>query len=455
MVGLRLNARFVIRSHPGRRAGHSPVLDHDGGVSIEPDPGSGPGSARDAGLESGLGPRLIAVAVCTGIAAGAGGILLTLLLHLVQHLAFGYTEASFLTGVERAAPLRRVLALAIGGLVVGLGWWAFRRWTAPLSGVDDAVRDGTGRLPLREATAEAALQIVAVGVGASLGREGAPRLLGAALAGWLADRTGLGPPQRRTLLACGAGAGLAAVYNVPLGGALFTLEILLMSVALRDVIPALISSSVATAVAWPVLSSAPTYQVAAVSLHPNEVVFAVVLGPVAGLFAVGFVRLVGGARTLVPTGWRLPIAVTVVFAGLGALAIAYPQLLGNGKGPAQLAFDGSQTLVLVAILILLKPLATAACLAGGANGGLLTPALSLGALLGALAGGGFSTLWPGTPVTAFAMIGAAAVLAATQRAPLCAIALVLEFTQTGLTLVVPLGIAVAGALVTSKLLRRR
>ncbi|MET3805103.1 H+/Cl- antiporter ClcA [Nakamurella sp. UYEF19] len=418
-------------------------LGHDGGVSTE----------RAGAAGHGLGVRLITVAVCTGLAAGVAGVLLTLLLHLVQHLAFGYTEATFLTGVERASPLRRVLALGVGGLVVGLGWWALRRWTAPLSSIDDAVRDGTGRLPLREATAEGVLQIVAVGCGASLGREGAPRLLGAALAGWLADRTGLGSTQRRTVLACGAGAGLASVYNVPLGGALFTLEILLMSAALREVIPALISSAVATAVAWPVLSSRPTYLVAPVSLHPNEIVFAAALGPIAGLLAVGFVRLAAAARRAAPTGWRLPIVVTVVFAGLGAVAIAYPALLGNGKGPAQLALDGSTSLLLLATLILLKPIATAACLASGANGGLLTPALAIGALLGALAGGGFSMLWPGTPVAAFAMIGAAAVLAAAQRAPLCAIVLVLEFTQTGLTLLLPLGIAVGGAMLVAERLR--
>ncbi len=138
----------------------------------------------------------------------------------------------------------------------------------------------------------------------------------------------------------------------------------------------------------------------------------------------------------------------MLFAAVGALAIPFPQLLGNGKGPAQLAFDGALGLPLFAALVLLKPLATALCLRSGATGGLLTPALATGALLGAATGGLWAHIWPGTPLGAYALIGAAAVLASTQRAPLTAIVLVLEFTHTGLALLVPILIAVAAATLT-------
>jgi len=137
---------------------------------------------------------------------------------------------------------------------------------------------------------------------------------------------------------------------------------------------------------------------------------------------------------------------------VGAVAIAYPQLLGNGKGPAQLAFDGTLSLLVLGILVALKPLATAVCLAGGASGGLLTPALATGAMFGALAGGAWSLLWPGAAIAAYAIVAAAAVLATTQKAPLCAIVLVLEFTHTGLELAVPTLLAVVGALLTASLL---
>lgn len=398
--------------------------------------------------------RLVVAATATGVAAGIGGICLSLLLHLVQHLAFGYTEETFLTGVQRATAARRVLALAVGGVIVGLGWWALRRWARPVPSVEQVLAQGEGTFPPLLITADALLQVVAVGAGASLGREGAPRQVGAMLAHLLAQRLGLTAAQRRTIVACGAGAGLAAVYNVPLGGALFTLEILLTSAALAEVIPAVLSSAVATAVAWPVLSDRPTYLVPTVTMHPALLVSALLIGPCAGAVGVGFLRLTAAARAVAPSGWRLVVAIPLAFTAVGATAISFPQLLGNGKGPAQLAFDGTLTLLVLAALVALKPLAAAACLAGGSAGGLLTPALATGAMLGALTGGAFSLLWPGAPIAGYAIIAAAAVLATTQKAPLCAIVLVLEFTHTGLALAVPTILAVAGAVLTAAFLDR-
>lgn len=327
-----------------------------------------------------------------GLAAGAGGIVLTLLLHAVQHLAFGYTEATFLLGVERAAPSRRVIAMAIGGLIVGMGWWALHRWSAPVPSIEQALLDPEQPLPVGALTADAALQIVAVGAGASLGREGAPRQLGAVLAHLIARRLRLPAAQRRTVVACGAGAGLAAVYNVPLGGALFTLEILLASASLADVIPALLSSSVATALAWTVLSNRPTYLVAAPTLHASLLGWAVLVGPIAGVVGVLFLLFTGWCRGLAPSRWRRPVAITTVFTGVGAAAVIYPELLGNGKGPTQLALNGTLGLATLALLVVLKPVATGACLASGATGGLLTPALATGAMLGGLTGGAWSLL---------------------------------------------------------------
>ncbi|MEP6561557.1 MAG: chloride channel protein [Nakamurella sp.] len=398
--------------------------------------------------------RLILATVVTGVLAGLAGIALTLLLHTVQHAAFGYTEEAFLLGVEQASATRRVAAMAIGGAVAGTGWWALWRYSRRFPAVGDALSGPDSELPLPTVTADAALQIIAVGFGASLGREGAPRQVGAALGGWLAKLLRLDPGQRRTVLACGAGAGLAAVYNVPLGGAVFTLEVLLVSARARDVVPAILSSAVAAAVAWPVLGSQPTYLVPPVNADAAILVWAVLLGPVAGVIGVGFLGATSWARRRAPkAGWRLPLATTAVFAAVGALAIGYPALLGNGKGLAQLAFDGTLGMGGLGALLILKPLATAACLGSGARGGLLTPAVATGALLGALTGNLWVLLWPGAPTAAFALIGAAAVLATTQRAPLCAIVLIMEFTHTGLDLLVPMLIAVVGAMLTGRLLR--
>jgi H+/Cl- antiporter ClcA len=394
--------------------------------------------------------------VLTGTAAGVLGIALTLLLHLVQHLAFGDTENTFLVGVQRAGGSRWVLAVTAGGLLVGTAWW-LRRRRVPNSAVSvtSALRAARPRLPVVATIADAVVQIIAVGAGASLGREGAPRQAGAASGGWIGTRLTVTPAQQRTLVAAGAGAGLAAVYNVPLGGAAFTLEVLLGSIALAEVVPAVLCAAVATVLAWPVLGNQPTYRIPAVGLDLPVLCWAVVLGPIAGIAGVLFTGLMTAARLHAPTGLRSVAAITAVFAGLGALAITYPQLLGNGKGMAGLAFDGSLGLGLAGLLLVLKPVATAACLGAGAIGGLLTPSLATGAALGVFTGRLWSVLWPGAPLVEYAVVGAAALLAVTLHAPVTAVILTLEFVGTAQALLVPMLVGVALAAGTASVLRRR
>lgn len=399
--------------------------------------------------------RLALATVLVGAAAGVAGTLLTLLLHLVQHIAFGYTENTFLIGVGHASSTRRVGALFVGGVLCGVGFWLRRRWIHNEAvSVTHALRDPAPSLPVVATFADAAIQIVAVGAGASLGREGAPRQAGAALGGWLATRFGLSPAHRQLLLACGAGAGLAAVYNVPLAGAMFTLEILLGTLAWRAVVPALATSVIATVVAWQVLGTAPTYAVTGAGLDPPVVVWALVLGPVAGVLGVAFSRLMSLCRSNAPSGWHTVVAIPVVFTALGVLATKYAPLLGNGKGMAGLAFDGAVSLGMAATLMVLKPAATAACLASGAIGGLLTPALATGAMLGLFGGHLWSLFWAGSSATQYAVVGAAAFLAITQRAPVTAAVLAIEFIGTGVVLLVPIAIAIVLALPTARTCER-
>jgi H+/Cl- antiporter ClcA len=408
----------------------------------------------DPAARAAFDARLIGATVLTGVAAGVAGMAIVLVLHLVQHISFGYTENTFLYGVEQASSLRRVLALGIGGLVVGLGWWAQRRFIAAPISVTRSLSAARSPLPVGPTAIDAVLQIVAVGVGASLGREGAPRQVGASLGNWIATRIGVSAPQRRLLLAAGAGAGLAAVYNVPLGGALFTLEVLLASFAFADLVVALLCSAIATITAWPLVTDQPTYHLAAPPLHASVVVWSIVIGPVAALAGLAFTRITTFARMHAPTGWRSVVAVVVVFTALGATAIKYPQLLGNGKGMLQLAFAGSIAIGLAIVLVVLKTAATAACLGSGAIGGLLTPSLAVGAALGAFTGGVWNLLWPGGTLVAYALIGSAAMLAVTQRAALTAIVLVSEFTHATQNLLAPMVIAVALAMIISSAARR-
>ena len=178
--------------------------------------------------------RLLAV-VLTGILAGLSGMVLALILHAIQHLAFGYSHGqlvgseSFLQGVTDSSWSRRIMAIVAGGAVAGFGWWLLGRYGQKRVSIASAVANPSVPMPAGTTTIHALLQIVTVALGSPLGREVAPREMGALGAGMVARKLGLPEDESRTLIACGAGAGLAAVYNVPLAGALFSLEVMLLS----------------------------------------------------------------------------------------------------------------------------------------------------------------------------------------------------------------------------------
>ncbi|MGA7782040.1 MAG: chloride channel protein [Paraburkholderia sp.] len=400
----------------------------------------------------------VSVTLLTGIGAGLGGMLLALLLHWIQHVAFGYSlthvvsSESFLEGVTTAAPGRRVLVLVACGLVAGLGWWTLYRFGRPLVSIKKAVKSDDPRMPVVSTVVHALLQIVTVALGSPLGREVAPREIGSVWAGWLSHRAGLSVAERRIMVACGAGAGLAAVYNVPLGGAVFVLEVLLGTFGWAALVPAVATSAIAAVVAWIGLGNEHQYQVQQLALGTPLVVWSAVCGPVFGLAAWGFVWLTTRARAHAPKDWQLPVLALVNFAIIGALAVYFPQLLGNGKGPAGLSFNSELTIGLAAILLILKVAITAGTLRAGAEGGLLTPGLANGALLAIVLGGVWNLIWPGTSTGAFAIVGAAAFLAASMQMPLTAIVLILEFTRVSHDFLIPILLAVAGSVSTFKLL---
>ncbi|MCE0766345.1 chloride channel protein [Pseudonocardia kujensis] len=396
--------------------------------------------------------RFWLVVVLTGVGAGLFGIVLMLLLGTVARLAFGPgADVDFLAAVERASWLRRVLPLLVAGVIGGIGWFLLRRHVPGRSDVDDAVWTGDGRLGFRRSAGSSVLSVTVVGLGASLGREAAPKLMagvcGSLLAGW----AGLTTPQRRLLVACGAGAGLACVYNVPLGGALFTAEVLVGAVRLPVMLPALACSAVATLTAWIGLPSGPIYPgVPDFAFSASALVWAIPAGVLIGLLAVLFVRLIAWVSHRVPRGRVALVAPLAAFAVLAALGLAFPQLYGNGQDIAAQAFAGIGPLWLFAALFVLKPLVTVLCLGSGASGGLFTPTLATGAALGACLGGAWSLLWPGTPVGAYAMIGAAAMIGAGMQAPLAGLALVLELTHSGFGLMVPMMVATLVATAVSR-----
>lgn len=403
------------------------------------------------GIVASYSPKFWAIVVVLGVITGLGAAALVGLLHLVEHLAYGYRSGPFLDGVAAAASWRRVAALAVAAGVLAGGMFVLGR--LPVSGgieVSEAVWLRGAHMAVVPSVARGVLSIVTVGLGVSLGREGAPQLVGAAGASWLSDWGRLPTWQRRLLVASGAGAGFAAVYNVPLGGTLFALEVLLGTLALPLALPALATSVIATAVAWIFEGTAPTYRLPSYAIHPQQLAWAALAGPIIGVVAICWVRVIAWAGTHRLQGPRRYIAPFGVFAILGVVAIQYPQLLGNGKGIVQLAAVGSVSFGLLWVLFALKPLATAACLWTGSPGGLFTPTLTIGALLAGILGTGWVHLFPGARIGSYAIIGGGAFLAAAMQGPLSGVVLVLELTRNFDSLMAPTLLAVVEATVIAR-----
>ena len=392
--------------------------------------------------------------ILTGAGAGIGAIVLTKLLQAVQNLF--WPGVDLLAAASQADPWRHVYVLLGAGALTGVGQIALRRLTSG-NGIDitEAISDFAGRLPAIRTLGTAVLSVLLVGMGAALGREGAPKQVGAVIANGLSDKARLSDEQRRLLVACGAGAGMAAAYGVPLGGALFALEVLRGVLALRLILPALLSCIVAAGISWLALPNTPTYVVTAYNSSLSVVCWALVAGPIAGLVSIVYVHLVAWTDRIKPRGWRRVVAPTVALGILGLASIEFPQLLGNGKDIAQQAFSGEVAPGLLVMLVLLRPLATILCLASGVPGGLFTPSLALGALLGGVLGLAWSAVWPGVPAGLFAIVGAAAVLAATTHGPISAIVLVMELTARDRSFVLPLVLAVVAATVVARTLDPR
>lgn len=442
--------------HSGHRPGHqrrrepSPLIPRrlpSGRGAIEQPNAGHDGDAR-------LTPEFWVLVALTGVLTGLFGILMIEILHGVARLAFGPGPGSFQSHVVAASGSRRVAALAIGGAVVGPAWYLLRRLTAgETTDLDDSLWTGHGHLSARRSFVSSVLSEVAVGSGASIGREAAPKLMGAVSGSVLARWRGLSPAQQRLLVACGGGAGMAAVYNVPLGGALISAELLYGSMSLPVVLPAMACSFIATGVTWIALPDTATYtNVPAYHLHAALIVWAVLVGPVLGAASVGYVRLIGWVSHHRLSGWSSALGPLIAFTLLGLVGIRYPQLFGNGKDMALDAFLGRGGLTLLLALGLLKPLVTAMCLESGATGGLFTPTMSTGAMLGGFLGLAWSMAWPGSPSGSYALVGAAALTGAATQAPLSSLVLVLELTRTSDTLIVPILAATVLATATGRYL---
>jgi chloride channel protein, CIC family len=385
-----------------------------------------------------------------GVIAGLCAAGLVELLRLVERLSYGVHRSTLLAAVDATPGWRRIAVLMLAAVIVVVALRVMGRSSTGGTEVTEAIWLRSGKLDFGRSLARGVLSIVTVGMGVSLGREAGPQVAGAAFASWVSERAKLPVWQRRLLVAAGAGAGFAAVYNVPLGGTLLALEVMLGTLALALVLPALLMSVTATAIAWIFLGDRPIYHVASLSFHPSQLVFAILIGPIIGLVATGWARLISAANRARPKKAGRWFAPGVAFGALGLLSLQYPQLLGNGRGIVQLGIAGNIGLGLLVLLLILKPLVTAACLASGSPGGLFTPTFAVGVLLAGVCGSLWVHVWHGGLPGSYALIGGGAFLAAAMQGPLAGIVLVLELTRHFDALVVPTLVAVVEATVLSR-----
>ena len=385
--------------------------------------------------------RFAVATLLTGVIAGLVGLACIHLLHWIQALAWDMHSGTLLEAVSAASPARRVLNLVLGGILGAASWFFLFRRSRAITSVSAAV-GGTPMPPLR-ATWHALTQVLIVGLGASVGRE----------------RLGLTPEDRRIIVACGAGAGLAAVYSIPISGAIYTLEILLVSRSRRAVAAAFCTSAIAVLISTGFTRPTPFYSVPTLTPSLSLTVFAALVGPLLGATGWAFkqaVTRVGAAR---PRDWRLLATLPTASFLVGVIAVWVPSVLGNGQASAQTQFDAvwatGAGLGLAALVLAAKTVTTFLTIRAGGWGGVLTPAVALGAGIGAVIGLPWAAAWPGSQVAAFAFIGAAAFLGASMNAPFTGLILVIEFTAQGPTILVPATLAVGGATAATAWLSRR
>jgi H+/Cl- antiporter ClcA len=368
--------------------------------------------------------------VIVGLLAGVAGVATTFVLRFVQHVTYAYTFGSFLVGITGSSPARRVLGPMVGGALAGAGWWILRRRAEVPPLAQTIARHA--RIPRLVWSIDAALQVLLVGSGASLGREGAPRQFAAALSdlgtGWVKR---LSSRDREILLACAAGAGLGAVYAVPLAGALFSVRILLNTWHPRAVGAALLTSSLAVAT-----GAATTHDQASLAWPIGEssyllTVHALVLAPLTLAVGLAFKRITAAARParLMRT-WVLIPALAGAGLVMGICSHWWPELPGNGRSILTVSLASNMTLSAAAVILVLKPLLTALFLRAGGAGGMLTPSLATGAAAGSLLVLALNaTLGTHLELPAVSLSGAAGVLAVTQGSPIWAAIFVWELAH--------------------------
>lgn len=377
---------------------------------------------------------MIAATIVIGGITGASSASLSLFLDYVERLFLGFQETNRMPVNLEASALHRGLSVFLGAIIAGGAWYLLQKKSYRPVGLKKAVAGE--RIPLTHTLMHVLTQIFFVGTGGSIGRELAPREAGAAFAQKWEEITGrhgalaLSEEDKRLLIAAAAGAGFAGVYIAPITGAFFCMELLYKKITPRAIAVSLTMSSIATIIGGQVKGYGPYYLVSARELSLRLLPYVIIVAPLMGGLGYLFGLAIKACSARRPHTAKILVTFPIVGVVTGAVAAIYPQIMGNGRGLAQLAMSTTMPtrLAIVALFfgLVAKPIVTLMTIRFGGYGGVLTPSISIGASLGVLFGMVYSMFVPGIPFAQFAIVGAVAFLASSQTAPLMALFMLLE-----------------------------
>lgn len=377
---------------------------------------------------------MVLLGIVVGVAGGYGAVGFRYLINFIQTVAYG--SPSELLDVVVTIPWHlRILIPAAGGLIVGPIVYFFAR-EAKGHGVPEvmyAVAMKHGIIRKRIVFIKAFVSAVCIGTGGSVGREGPIVQIGSAVGSALGQLFNVSGNRIRTMVGCGAAAGIAATFNAPIAGSIFALEVILGEFEIISFSPIIISAVSATAISRHYLGDIPAFILPEYVLHsPLEFPLYAIMGILCAAVAVGFTLFLYRAEDF----WdavKFPEYLKAVLGGLimGSMGLVFPQVLGVGYGAIDLALMVKMSWWFMGLLVLIKILATSITIGSGGSGGIFAPSLFIGAMAGGTFGVVANQLFPAVVLSpgAYAVVGMGAVVAATTHGPLQAILIIFEMTS--------------------------
>ena len=376
---------------------------------------------------------ILLVAVVVGLMGGFGAVLFRWLIQGFQLLFFGPGEN--LLDLALGLPWwQRFLIPAVGGICLAPLIKYFAQETKG-HGVPEVMENlalRSGQMRPRTILTRALASAISIASGGSVGREGPIIQIGSAMGSTVGQFLRASEFRMKTLVGCGAAAGMAATFNAPLGGALFAVEVILGDFGLAQVTPIIISSVTATAISRVFLGNYPAFEVPAYSLISyGELILYAALGVCAGLLAWLFVSILYRSEDMFES-IPLPSWIKPAIGGLmvGAIAVKFPHIYGTGYEAINLTLRTEMTIQLLLLLIFIKLVATSVTIGSGGSGGVFAPSLFQGAMLGGFLGELFNMAFPGitAPSGAYALVGMGAMIAGCMHAPITVILVIFELT---------------------------